>query len=171
MTVLARLMKTLRLSVVIVASALSLASANAMPDLGRETGKFIRPDEPTPEGVRNFQAIEKKDSGSGLGSLKPIWTPTHGARLSMGVPLRPPGAKLSMGVPLRPPGASLAMGVPLRPPGASLAMGVPLRPPGVSLAMGVPLRPPGASLAMGVPLRPPGASPRWGFLSDHPERY
>jgi hypothetical protein len=117
MTVLARLMKTLRLSVVIVASALSLATANAMPDLGRETGKFIRPDEPTPEGVRNFQAIEKKDSGSGFGSLKPIWTPTHGARLSMGVPLRPPGVKLSMGVPLRPPGVKLSMGVPLRPPG------------------------------------------------------
>jgi hypothetical protein len=143
MTVLARLMKTLRLSVVIVASVLSLATANAMPNLGRETGKFTRPDQPTPKGVRNFQAIEKKDSGSGLGFLKPIWSPT-------------PGASLTMGVPLRPPGVSLAMGVPLRPPGVSLAMGVPLRPPGVSLAMGVPLRPPGASLAMGVPLRPPG---------------
>jgi hypothetical protein len=87
-------MKTLSLPIIFVASALSLASANAMPDLGRETGKFIRPDEPTPEGVRNFLEIEKKDSGSGLGSLKPIWTPTHGARLSMGVPLRPPGEVL-----------------------------------------------------------------------------
>jgi hypothetical protein len=128
MTVLARLMK-MHLSFVILASALSLATANAMPDLGRETGKFVRPDEPTPKGVRNFQAIEKNDSGSALGSLKPIWTLTHGASLSMGVPLRPPGASLTMGVPLRPPGASLTMGVPLRPPGASLAMGVPLRPP------------------------------------------
>ena len=148
MTLLARLMQTLRLSIVIVASALSLATANAMPDLGRETGRFIRPDQPTPTGVRNFQAIEKKDSGSGLGSLKPIWTPTPGASLAMGVPLRPPAASLVMGVPLRPPGASLAMGVPLRPPGASLAMGVPLRPPGASLAMGVPLRPPGEALGI-----------------------
>jgi hypothetical protein len=130
MTVLPRLMKTLRLSVVIVASALSLATANAMPDLGRETGKFIRPDEPTPEGVRNFQAIEKKDSGSGFGSLKPIWTPMHEASLSMGVPLRPPRVSLAMGVPLRPPGVKLSMGVPLRPPGLKLSMGVPLRPPG-----------------------------------------
>jgi predicted small secreted protein len=48
-------MKTLYLPIVVVASALSLASANAMPGLGRETGKFIRSDEPTPKDVRTFE--------------------------------------------------------------------------------------------------------------------
>lgn len=126
MTVLAALMKTFRLTIVVAAGALSLATAYAMPDLGRETGKFIRKNEPTPTGVRTFPTIQSNASETEFSSLKPIWLPMHGARVSMGVPLRPP-VQLSMGVPLRPP-AQLSMGVPLRPP-VQLSMGVPLRPP------------------------------------------
>ena len=115
MTVLAALMKTFRLTIVVVASALSLGTANAMPNLGRETGKFIRNDESTPTGVRTFPTIQSNASETQFQALKPIWLPTHVARVSMGVPLRPP-VQLSMGVPLRPP-VQLSMGVPLRPPG------------------------------------------------------
>lgn len=78
--VLAGLMKTFRLTIVLVASALSLASANAMPDLGRETGRFIQKDEPAPKGVRTFEPSKASDP-------KP--------NLSILVPLRPPQALLS----------------------------------------------------------------------------
>jgi predicted small secreted protein len=91
-TVFAGLMKTLSLPIIVVASALSLASANAMPDLGRETGKFIRNDEPAPKDVRSFPGNESKDSTSGVGFWKPIWSPTSGPRLTLGIPLRPPTA-------------------------------------------------------------------------------
>jgi hypothetical protein len=133
-------MKIPYLPITVMASALSLASADAMPDLGRETGKFIRQDQPTPKEVRTFEPAKL-----------PVSKGNVDTKVSMGVPLRPNGF-LAMGVPLRPNGF-LAMGVPLRPNGF-LAMGVPLRPNGF-LAMGVPLRP-NSFLAMGVPLRPAG---------------
>jgi hypothetical protein len=78
-------MKTLHLSVVIVASALSLATANAMPDLGRETGRFIRQEQPTPKNVRTFEPAKAKDSKTDLAVLVPF-RPPH---LAVLVPFRP----------------------------------------------------------------------------------
>jgi hypothetical protein len=77
-------MKIPYLPIIVMASAMSLASANAMPDLGRETGKFIRNDEPTPKGVRTFEPAKIKDSK---------------ADFSFALPLRP---SLSFALPLRP---------------------------------------------------------------------
>jgi hypothetical protein len=82
MTLLARLMKTLRLSVVIVASALSLATANAMPDLGREAGRFIQNDAPAPKDVRTFEPAKEKDAGK--------HETDAGKHLSFALPFRPP---------------------------------------------------------------------------------
>ncbi len=67
-------MKTPYLPIIVVASALSIASANAMPDLGRETGKFIRNEEPAPKDVRTFEPARSKDSK---------------ANFSWGLPFRP----------------------------------------------------------------------------------
>jgi hypothetical protein len=136
-------MKTFHLTIVVVVSALLLATANAMPDLGRETGKFIRQDQPVPKGVRMFEPAKL-----------PVAQGSADKKVSMGVPLRPGSGFLAMGVPLRPGSGFLAMGVPLRPGSGFLAMGVPLRPGSGFLAMGVPLRPGSGFLAMGVPLRP-----------------
>jgi hypothetical protein len=74
-------MKTFHLTAVVVASALSLASANAMPDLGRETGKFIRSDEPAPKDVRTFEPAKSESSKVDSKSSK--------AGLSFALPLRP----------------------------------------------------------------------------------
>ena len=71
----ADLMKTLRLFIVVVASAMSLASANAMPDLGRETGRFIRVEESTPKDVRTFEPGKASDSKPNLSLLVP-WHPS-----------------------------------------------------------------------------------------------
>jgi hypothetical protein len=71
----ADLMKTLRLSIVVVASAMSLATANAMPDLGRATGTFIRAEEPTPKDVRTFKAGKASDWKPNLSILVP-WHPS-----------------------------------------------------------------------------------------------
>ena len=119
-------MKIPYLPIIVVASALSLVSANAMPDLGRETGKFIRQDQPTPKEVRTFEPAKL-----------PVSKGNVDTKVSMGVPLRPNGF-LAMGVPIC-PNSFLAMGVPIRP-NSLLAMGVPIRPNSL-LAMGVPLRP------------------------------
>lgn len=78
-------MKTLRLTIVVLASALTLGTATAMPDLGRETGKFIRKDEPSPKGVRSFEPAKVKDAQP---------------KLSCGFPFRPP---LALAFPFRPP--------------------------------------------------------------------
>jgi len=67
-------MKTLCLPIVVVVSAMSLASANAMPDLGRETGKFIRSDESTPKDVRTFEPAKTGNSQASLTFLAP-WKP------------------------------------------------------------------------------------------------
>ena len=72
MTVFAGFMKTFRLTIVVVASALSMATANAMPDLGRETGKFIRKDEPVPNDVRTFQPAKPTDSRTDLSFALPF---------------------------------------------------------------------------------------------------
>jgi hypothetical protein len=84
-TVFPGLMKTPYLPIIVVASALSLATANAMPDLGRETGKFIRKDEPSPKGVRSFEPAKAKDAQP---------------KLSCGFPFRPP---VALAFPFRPP--------------------------------------------------------------------
>jgi hypothetical protein len=71
-TVFAGLMKTFRLTIVVVASALLLASANAMPDLGRETGRFIRNDQSTPKDVRTFEPAKPKESRANLSFALPF---------------------------------------------------------------------------------------------------
>ena len=71
MTVLAGLMKTPYLPIIVVVSALSLASANAMPDLGREAGKFIQNEEPAPNGVRTFEPVKAENPQSDLSILLP----------------------------------------------------------------------------------------------------
>jgi hypothetical protein len=93
-TVFRGLMKIPYLPIIVVASAMSLASANAMPDLGRETGKFIRKDESVPKDVRTFEPAKIKDSK---------------ADLSFALPFRP---SVSFALPLRP---SVSFALPFRP--------------------------------------------------------
>jgi hypothetical protein len=59
-------------AVVAITSALSLASANAMPDLGRETGKFIRQDQPAPKDVKTFKPAKADASKDDLAVLVPL---------------------------------------------------------------------------------------------------
>jgi hypothetical protein len=80
-TVFGGLMKIPYLPIVVMAGALSLASANAMPDLGRETGRFIGSDEPAPKGVRTFEPAKSSSSKTDSKSSK--------ATLSFALPLRP----------------------------------------------------------------------------------
>jgi hypothetical protein len=129
-------MKIPYLPVIVVASALSLASANAMPDLGRETGRFIGSDEPAPKGVRTFEPTKSSSSKTDSESSK--------AYLSFALPLRP--SYLSFALPLRP--SYLSFALPLRPSYFSFAL--PLRPSYLSFAL--PLRP--SYLSFALPLRP-----------------
>jgi predicted small secreted protein len=69
-------MKIPYLPTIVVASALSLASANAMPGLGRETGKFSRSDEPTPKNVRTFEPTKTGKPQASLNFLAP-WKQTN----------------------------------------------------------------------------------------------
>jgi hypothetical protein len=80
-------MKISYLPIIVVASALSLASANAMPDLGRETGKFIRNDQSVPKDVRTFEPAKSKDSKADLSFALPFRP-----GLSFALPLRPKSA-------------------------------------------------------------------------------
>jgi hypothetical protein len=156
---LAGFMKILHLTAIVVTSALSLTTANALPDLGRETGKFIRQEQPAPKGVRTFEPAKLPVAKGSDNTKVSMAVPLHpgDGNLAMGVPLRPGNGILAMGVPLRPGNGILAMGVPLRPGNGILAMGVPLHPSNGILAMGVPLRPNNGIFAMGIPLRPPTA--------------
>jgi predicted small secreted protein len=79
-------MKTPYLPILVVAAALSLASANAMPDLGRETGKFIQNDEPAPKGVRTFEPAKLDNSQASLDILLPWHSALSGQRLSILLP-------------------------------------------------------------------------------------
>jgi hypothetical protein len=115
MTVLAALVKTFRLTIVVVASVLSLASANAMPDLGRETGRFIRNDGPAPKGVRTFEPAESKNSKTGRENGIPVNLFEYSPWLALVMPVRPPQVALVM--PVRPPQVALVM--PVRPPEAA----------------------------------------------------
>jgi hypothetical protein len=80
-------MKISYLPIIVVASALSLASANGMPDLGRETGKFIRNDQSVPKDVRTFEPAKLKDSKADLSFALPFRP-----GLSFALPLRPESA-------------------------------------------------------------------------------
>jgi hypothetical protein len=106
-TVLAGLMKTFPLTIVAVATALSLATANAMPDLGRETGKFIRDDAPAPKDVRTFEPAKEKDA-------------TRSA--SFALPFRP--RTVAFALPFRP--RTVAFALPFRP--RTVAFALPFRP-------------------------------------------
>jgi hypothetical protein len=97
-------MEKFHLTAIVVASALSLTIANAMPDLGRETGKLIQQEQPAPKGVRTFEPARL-----------PVTKGSDNTKVSMGVPLRPTNGILAMGVPLHPTNGILAMGVPLHP--------------------------------------------------------
>ena len=104
-------MKTFRLTIVVVVSALFLATANAMPDLGRETGKFIRSDEPTPKDVRTFEPAKKEPAEASSSFLAPVRPATY---LSFLAPVRPT-TNLSFLAPVRPT-VSLSFLSPFRPP-------------------------------------------------------
>jgi hypothetical protein len=65
------LMKISYLPIIVGTIVLSLASANAMPDLGRETGKFIRNDDRTPKNVRTFEPAKSKDSKGDFSFIPP----------------------------------------------------------------------------------------------------
>jgi hypothetical protein len=149
-TVFPDFMKIPYLPIIVAAGALSLVSANAMPDLGRETGKFVRKDQSVPKDVKTFEPTRANASKAENASKDD---------LAILVPLRHPGPSkdgLALLVPLRHPSPSkdgLALLVPLRHPGPSkddLALLVPLRHPGPSkddLAILVPLRHPKGSAA------------------------
>jgi hypothetical protein len=64
-------MKIPYLPIIVATSALSLVSANAMPDLGRETGKFIRKDQSVPKNVRTFEPAKSKDSKGDFSFIPP----------------------------------------------------------------------------------------------------
>jgi hypothetical protein len=78
-------MKIPYLPIVVVACALSFASANAMPDLGRETGRFIRNEHQTPKDVRTFEPAKPKESKGDFSFIPP----THPNNVSFVPPLRP----------------------------------------------------------------------------------
>ena len=107
------------LPIIVVASALSLASANAMPDLGRETGRFIRKDQSVPKDVKTFGPARPNASKADLAVLVPFRPNASNADLAVLVPLRPSASKddSSVLVPLRPnaPKADFAILVPLQP--------------------------------------------------------
>ena len=86
-------MKTLFLPIIVVASALSIASADAMPDLGRETGKFIRNEEQTPKGVKTFEPAKAANSQADLAILLPWRSGKTQPNLSVLLPWRRPGSK------------------------------------------------------------------------------
>ncbi len=65
-------MKISYLPIIVGAIALSLASANAMPDLGRETGKFIRKDDPAPKDVRTFEPAKSKNTSGQFSFIPPL---------------------------------------------------------------------------------------------------
>ena len=87
-------MKTFRLTIVVVASALSLASANAMPDLGRETGKFIRNAEQGPKDVRTFVPSKADNPQPNLSILLP-WHSKSQRNLSILLPWHSKGSRLA----------------------------------------------------------------------------
>jgi hypothetical protein len=94
-------MKIPYLPVIVVASALSLASANAMPDLGRETGRFFRNDGPAPKGVRTFEPAGSKDSKAGPETGLPANLSEYRPWIACVMPLHPPQVACVM--PVRPP--------------------------------------------------------------------
>jgi hypothetical protein len=124
MTVFRGLMKIAYLTTIVVASALSLASANAMPDLGRETGKFIHSDEPTPKGVRTFEPAKSGDSQVGVHFLAP-WR--HQAGVTFLAPVKPQ-ASLAFLTPWNHP-ASLTFLAPVKPQ-TGLSFLAPVKPNG-----------------------------------------
>jgi hypothetical protein len=136
-------MKISYLPIIVVAGALSLASANAMPDLGRETGKFIRKDQTVPKDVKTFEPARantskpENASKDDLAILVPFRPSASRTDLAILVPLRPSASKddLAILVPFRPSASrtDLAILVPLRPSASKtdLAVLVPFRPPGV----------------------------------------
>ena len=122
-------MKIPYLPIVVVAIALSLASANAMPDLGRETGKFIRKDQSVPKDVKTFEPARAKASKAenasrdDLALLVPLHPSASKTDLALLVPLRPSASKtdLALLVPFRPSASKtdLALLVPLHPAGGA----------------------------------------------------
>jgi hypothetical protein len=99
-------MKISYLPIIVVAGALSLASANAMPDLGRETGKFIRKDESVPKDVKTFEPARANASRADFdfAVLVPFRPGASKTDLAVLVPLRPGASKtdLTVLVPLHP---------------------------------------------------------------------
>jgi hypothetical protein len=132
------------LPVIVVASALSLASANAMPGLGRETGRFIRADEPTPKGVQTFEPA--KSTWPDLGVTEHIWEPESGIGFVFATPLHPPyRATVVFATPLHPPyRATVVFATPLHPPyRATVVFATPLHPPyRATVVFATPLHPP-----------------------------
>ena len=117
-------MKIPYLPVIVVAGALSLASANAMPDLGRETGKFIRKDESVPNNVKTFEpkAFEParaNASKADVAVLVPYHPSPSKTDVAVLVPYRPSPSKtdLAVLVPYRPSPSKteLAVLVPFQP--------------------------------------------------------
>jgi hypothetical protein len=121
-TVFGGLMKIPYLPIVVMAGALSLASANAMPDLGRETGKFIRKDESVPKDVKTFEPARTNASKADLAILVPINPNPSKADLAILVPINPNPSKTDLAIlvpinpnPPNPSKADLAILVPINP--------------------------------------------------------
>jgi hypothetical protein len=130
-TVFPGLMKIPYLPTIVVAIALSLVSANAMPDLGRETGKFIRKDQSVPKDVKTFEPARANASKAENASkndfalLVPLHPSASKIDFALLVPLHPSASKtdLALLVPLHPSASKtdLALLVPLRHPAGSAA--------------------------------------------------
>jgi hypothetical protein len=65
-----------------------------MPDLGRETGKFIRTEEQTPKGVKTFEPAKAANSQADLAVLLPWRNGKTQPNLSVLLPWRKPGSRL-----------------------------------------------------------------------------
>jgi hypothetical protein len=87
-------MKTFRLTIIVVTSAMLLATANAMPDLGRETGKFIRNEEQAPKGVKTFEPAKAENPQPDLTILLPWHGGRTQANLCILLPWHPGDSKL-----------------------------------------------------------------------------
>jgi hypothetical protein len=97
-------MKISYLPIIAVASALSLASANAMPDLGRETGKFIRKNESVPNDVKTFEPARQNASKGDFAVLVPFRPDASQTDLALLVPFHPGASQtdLALLVPFHP---------------------------------------------------------------------
>jgi len=132
MAVFAGLMKKIYLTIVVSVAVLAFGNANAVPDLGRATGKCIRKEDS--KGVRTFQPAKSGDSNIHLSFIPPT---NPESELAFIPPTNPEG-ELTF-IPPTTPESELAF-IPPTGPGIELAF-IPPTGPGIELAFIPPTTP------------------------------